>query len=209
VRWHMRRKQPKQSQHNVVVNLYRGSRDMLEIALNAAMPLIQTGDGVVCEFGVGSGRTIRLTQEILPLNVPIHGFDTFTGLPQAWGCEPAGTYSTGGIVPVMTEGTVIFHKGLFRDTIAPFLEQAGDNAFLAYANIDCRLYTSTLDILEAMHGRIVAGTILVFSEYICHPTWRQDLFRAWRESCKRFGWKYEYLAFSLGTKQAVVRVTDA
>ena len=84
-----------------------------------------------------------------------------------------------------------------------------DTAFLAYANIDCDLYTSTLDILEAMHGRIVQGTILVFDEYICHPTWRQDEFRAWRECCKRFGWKYEYLAFSMSTKQAVVRITEA
>lgn len=159
-----------------------------------------------------------MTQEILPLDVAIHGFDTFTGLPQAWGNEPAGSYSTGGIVPNL-EGKVYFHKGLFRDTIQPFLEQAdkrsaaaggegGGAAFLAYANIDCDLYSSTLDILESMHGRIIPGTILIFDEYICHSTWRQDEFRAWRECCKRFGWKYEYLAFSLITKQVVVRVTE-
>ena len=171
-----------------------------------------------------------MTQEILPLDVAIHGFDTFTGLPQAWGNEPAGSYSTGGIVPNL-EGEVYFYKGLFRDTIRPFLAQADQmmavaaaaegagreeeggseagagSAFLAYATIDCDLYSSTLDILESMHGRVIPGTILVFDEYICHPTWRQDEFRAWRECCKRFGWKYEYLAFSLITKQVVVRVT--
>jgi hypothetical protein len=38
---------------------------------------------------------------------------------------------------------------------------------------------------------------------------RQDEFRAWREVCKRCNWKYEYLAFSLATKQAIVRVKDA
>lgn len=105
------------------------------------------------------------------------GFDTFTGLPHAWGDEPKGAYSTGGVVPSI-EGNVFFHKGLFGDTIKPFLEELEDDtAFLAYANIDCDLYTSTLDILEAMHGRIVEGTILVFDEYISHPTWRQDEFR--------------------------------
>jgi hypothetical protein len=104
-------------------------------------------------------------------------------------------------------GNVFFHKGLFSDTLPPFLNDLGDEAYVAYANIDCDLYTSTLDILEALHGRIVVGTILVFDEYICHPTWRQDEFRAWRESCKRFGWKYEYLGFSLSSKQAVVRIT--
>lgn len=201
VRWHTR----KISRNDL--NLYRGTRDMLALALNAAMPLIEDC-GIVAEFGVGSGRSMRMTQELLPLDTPIHGFDTFTGLPKAWGNEPAGTYSTGGMVPNM-EGKVYFHKGLFGDTIDPFLREAGTEAFLAYANIDCDLYSSTLDILESMHGRVVPGTILIFDEYIGHPTWRQDEFRAWRECCKRFGWKYEYLAFSLSTTQTVVRVISA
>jgi hypothetical protein len=207
VRWHTRKVPAAQ------LNLHRGTRDMVKLALNAAMPLIEQqrenkAYGLVCEFGVGSGRSLRMTQEILPLDTSIHGFDTFTGLPQAWGDEPAGSYSTGGMVPLM-EGDVYFHKGLFGDTITPFLDEMGKDAFLAYANIDCDLYTSTLDILEAFHGRIVTGTILIFDEYICHPTWRQDEFRAWRECCKRFGWKYEYLGFSLSTKQTVVRITEA
>ena len=197
VRWHTRMV-PKED-----LNVYRGTRDMLEIALQEAQPLIEAG-GLVTEFGVASGRSMRMTQEILPLDVPIHGFDTFTGLPQAWGNEPRGAYSTGGVIPNIG-GNVVFHKGLFSDTIKPFLDASGD-AVLAYANIDCDLYSSTLDILESFHGRIVPGTILIFDEYICHPTWRQDEFRAWRECCKRFGWKYEYLAFSLSSKQAVVRV---
>jgi Macrocin-O-methyltransferase (TylF) len=200
VRWHTRKVNP------LHLNLYRGTRCMIKLALDAAMPLIEQG-GLVCEFGVGSGRSMRMTKEILPLTVRVHGFDTFTGLPQAWGNEPAGAYSTGGIVPNI-EGDVVFHKGLFGHTITPFLEEMGKDVYLAYANIDCDLYSSTLDILEAMHGRIVAGTILIFDEYISHPSWRQDEFRAWRECCKRFGWKYEYLGFSLTTKQVVVRVTE-
>ena len=206
VRWHSR-KIPLPE-----LNLHRGTRAMLQLALEAAMPLIEQqrenlSYGMVCEFGVGSGRSLRLTQEILPLDIHIHGFDTFTGLPQAWGDEPVGAYSTGGIVPIL-EGDVTFHKGLFSDTLPPFFHEMGKDAYVAYANIDCDLYTSTMDILENLHGRIVKGSILIFDEYICHPTWRQDEFRAWRESCKRFGWKYEYLGFSLTTKQAVVRVTD-
>lgn len=201
VRWHARKVPPKE------LNLYRGTRDMLQIALDEAMPLINEG-GLVCEFGVASGRSTRMTQELLPLSTPIHGFDTFTGLPHAWGDEPKGAYSTGGVLPNL-EGEVYFHKGLFADTIPEFLQDVPKDTFLAFGNIDCDLYSSTLDILEAMHGRIVPGTILVFDEYLSHPTWRQDEFRAWRECCKRFGWQYEYLAFSLATKQTVVRVTDA
>ena len=208
VRWHTRKVPPAQ------LNLHRGTRDMLKLALDAAMPLIEQQRvdpkyGLVCEFGVKSGRSLRMTQELLPLDIKISGFDTFTGLPQPWGNQPAGYHSTGGVVPNMEGDNVYFHKGLFSETIGPFLEDLGPDAFLAYANIDCELYTSTLDILEAFHGRIVKGTILIFDEYICHPTWRQDEFRAWRECCKRFGWKYEYLGFSLATKQTVVRITDA
>lgn len=192
---------------NEELNVQRGTYDMLKIALDAAMPLIKQG-GLVCEFGVGSGKSLRMTQELLPLDTPIHGFDTFTGLPQAWGNEPKGAYSTGGIVPNI-EGKVFFHKGLFGETIEPFLESQEKDSFLAYGNVDCDLYSSTLDILEGMAKQIVPGTILIFDEYISHPSWRQDEFRAWRECCKRFGWKYEYLAFSLNTKQVVVRVLEA
>lgn len=200
VRWHTRRTD------NAKLNLHRGTRSMLQIALDAASDFIQNENGLVCEFGVASGRSLRMTQEMLPLDIPIHGFDTFTGLPQPWGNEPAGAYSTGGTIPNI-EGKVCFHQGLFKDTIPPFLKSVNVDRPLAYANIDCDLYGSTVDILEAFHGRIVPGTILVFDEYLCHPTWRQDEFRAWRECCKRFGWNYEYLAFSLSTKQAVVRLT--
>ncbi|KAL7548913.1 hypothetical protein ACHAWF_012181, partial [Thalassiosira exigua] len=203
VRWHTRRTDP----HHL--NLHSGTRAMLQIALDAAQPLLQHDDGLVCEFGVASGRSLRMAQELLPLDTPIHGFDTFTGLPVAWGNEPAGSYSTGGAMPQMEQGSnVYFHKGLFKDTIPKFLSEVDKGRPLAYANIDCDLYGSTRDVLEAFHGRVIPGTVLVFDEYLCHPSWRQDEFRAWRECCKRFGWQYEYLAFSLSTKQAVVRVTS-
>ena len=74
VRWHTRRTNPYH------LNLHRGTRAMLEIALEAAQPLLQYEDGLVCEFGVASGRSCRMTQELLPLNTRIDGFDTFTGM---------------------------------------------------------------------------------------------------------------------------------
>jgi hypothetical protein len=92
----------------------------------------------------------------------------------AWGNEPRGTYSTGGIVPSL-EGRANFHVGLFSDTLKPFLQSTEKDSFLAFANIDCDLYSSTLDILEAMHGRVVPGTILIFDEYMAHPSCKFSL----------------------------------
>jgi Macrocin-O-methyltransferase (TylF) len=215
VRWHLRKQLPP-------VNLYRGTHAMLQYAVAATRG--RKKGALFCEFGVGRGRTLRVTRQILstlrdaeettdaPWQPPmLHGFDTFTGLPQAWGDRPVGSYSTGGAIPSdLVENGVRFHKGLFRDTIPLFLEELDVvSSFLAYGHIDCRLYSSTVDILELLRCKIVPGTILLFSEYIGHPTWRNDEFRALRECFKRFGWKYEYLAFSLSTKQAIVRITVA
>jgi tetratricopeptide (TPR) repeat protein len=203
IRWHTRRIETNE------LNLYLGTRDMMRIGLDAASDMLQDQRGLVCEFGVAKGRSMRMMQELLPLETQLHGFDTFFGLPQSWNSLPAGAFSTNGDIPNI-EGEVYFHRGLFRDSIPAFLGSLeGEYQPLAFANIDALLYGSTLDILESMHSRVVPGTVFVFADYHCHPTWRQDEFRAWRECCKRFGWTYEYLGFSLATKQVVVRVTGA
>jgi len=90
VRWHTRR-QPD-------ANLYRGTKQMLQVGIQAALPLISSG--LVCEFGVAQGRSLRLIQELCPLQTPIYGSDTFTGLPMACGAAiPAGAFSTNGVLP--------------------------------------------------------------------------------------------------------------
>ena len=184
-----------------------GTRDMIALALNCASNGIKSG-GLICEFGVSKGRSMRMLTELLPKDRSMYGFDTFTGLPQAWGDEPAGSYSTNGVIPQFPPN-VSLRIGLFEDTIEKFLKEKEVSKLpLAFANIDCDLYTSTTHVLASMQSRIVPGTVLIFDEYICHPTWRNDEFRSFRESCKRFGWNYEYIAFSLTSKQAIVRILD-
>jgi len=54
--------------------------------------------------------------------------------------------------------------------------------------------------------RIVSETVIVFDEYIGNEQWREDEFKAFQEAVARNGWAYEYLCFSVFTKQVAVRI---
>ena len=73
--------------------------------------------------------------------------------------------------------------------------------------VDCDLYSSTKTVLDALAERMVPGTVLVFDEYLGNERWRDDEFRAWQEAAAQRGWRYEYLCYSLYTKQAAVRLS--
>jgi len=160
--------------------------------------------GLVLEFGVRHGQSIRhIAGEA---GQAVHGFDSFHGLPAAWGGEPEGVYSTDGELPDVPDN-VTLHAGLFEDTLGPFLDaHPGD---VRFCNIDCDIYGSALTVLDALAPRIKPGSVLVFDEYLINPTWRDDEFRAFAEAVARYGWKYRYLAFGIVTKQAAVIIEDA
>lgn len=158
-----------------------------------------TLDGLVLEFGVRHGLSIGHIARLAAQ--PVHGFDSFRGLPSAWGGEPEGVYSTDGALPDVPD-TVTLHEGLFEDTLQPFLEK--NPGPVRFCNIDCDIYASTVTVLEGIAPRIVSGSVLVFDEYLINPTWRDDEFKAFQEAVRTFGWKYRYLAFGIVTKQAAV-----
>lgn len=155
--------------------------------------------GLVLEFGVRHGTTIG--QIAATAAQEVHGFDTFTGLPEDWHEHRAGTYSTEGELPPVP-ANVRLHSGLFADTLPGFLETHPGP--VRFANIDCDLYSATETVLTLLAPRIVAGTVLVFDEYLFTAHWREDEFRAFQEAVATFGWRYDYLALSLLSKQAVV-----
>jgi len=101
-----------------------------------------------------------------------------TGLPEAWGTGKGGvrfakgTFSwaargRGPLPPVRSR--VELHRGLFNETIGPFLASsaaAADRRPLAFANIDCDLYAGALDALRHLGPRMCAGTRLHFHELL-------------------------------------------
>jgi tetratricopeptide (TPR) repeat protein len=158
--------------------------------------------GAVLEFGVRYGATLRLIAA--DAGQPVHGFDSFQGLPEDWYSERKGSYTTFGELPDMPD-TVTLHAGWFEDTLPAYIAEFDDP--VRFMHVDCDLYTSTATIFDHLAPRIRPGTVIVFDEYLINPSWRDDEFKAFREAVEKHGWEYEYIAFSLFAKQAGVRIT--
>lgn len=158
-------------------------------------------EGMVLEFGVRNGNSIRQIAEIAKQDV--HGFDSFEGLPEVWHHEPKGSYTTKGEIPAVPNN-VTLHVGWFEETIPVFLKN--NSGPVRFINVDCDIYSSTKTILDLLAPRIVPGTVIVFDEYIGNEHWREDEFKAFQEAVTRYGWTYEYLCFSIFTKQVAVKI---
>ena len=198
------RLQVQRNDRQEVGRLFTGTYTILEEALSAAR-----SDGLVCEFGVFHGKSIRIIASMVGPQVPVDGFDTFEGIPEAWGDEPAGSYTAAAEVPERVPDNVRFHIGLFADTLPGYVASLAPPEVLPVRliNVDCDLYQGTVEILHYLANRIGPGTVIVFDEYLMTPTWPEDEYKAFQEACAKFGWEYEYLIFSLFSKQVVVRIT--
>jgi hypothetical protein len=184
--------------------IFSGTHTMLEEALQMARP-----DGIVAEFGVFHGKSIRLISSMTKDTVD--GFDTFEGIPEQWGDEPAGSYTANKEIPERVPNNVRFHVGLFSDTLPGYVASLPppEQLPVRMLNIDCDLYQGTVEILHYLSDRIGPGSVLIFDEYLMTPTWKEDEYKAFQEACEKFGWEYEYLGFSLFSKQVSVRITSS
>lgn len=116
------------------------------------------------EFGVFTGASCNITgYSQRNTQIEVHGFDTFTGLPEAWeGHHPKGHFDQGGRQPAV-ETNVKLHKGLFSESLPPFLEQNKDKR-IAGMNIDCDLYRGAIESLNLTYHMWTPGTMLHFHE---------------------------------------------
>ena len=233
-------------------DLYNGTQAVLASAiidhslLRHALSENRRSQCMVLEFGVSFGKSLRMLAELVDQNMIngddytpeattiVAGFDTFTGLPEAWGDEPVGSYSTGGLLPAVPQ-SVILIRGLFRNTLPSFLSKQfakirrdsysirNNSPIIALANIDCDLYGASLDVFNALDesipevpsgwaheklGRIPvirAGSLLCFDEFFMYDGWQYDEARAFFETT---GWRrrsFEYMTWSLSSKQVAVK----
>jgi len=133
------------------------------------------------EFGVASGKSLNAQTRWIHNANPdqkfnVHGFDTFTGLPEDWVHTDGrlvlskGDFYSGGETPAIdpdnyARNNIVFWTGLFSDTIPKYLAQDNSSP-IAFLHIDCDLYSSTVTVLHSLNHLIVPGTIIRFDEWV-------------------------------------------
>ena len=165
--------------------------------------------GLILEFGVGRGFTARRISQELDRdadNRTIHGFDSFHGLHQVWGGQgstisrryPLGRFTLGGFVPKNDlPSRMIVHKGMFSATVPAFvlgkdLDLTERAHGVAFAHVDCDLYSSTFEALASMVCLLKRGTVIAFDEAKGYLEWKSaGEWRAWLELADLFGIGWE------------------
>lgn len=118
------------------------------------------------EFGVCTGASMKWwVNNNKNQDTRFYGFDTFEGLPEAWGAAfKKGDMSAN--MPVMDDDRVEFFKGLFQDTVPGFLKshpmESGKRKVL---HMDADLFSSTLYALSTLNNAIQKGDVVLFDEF--------------------------------------------
>lgn len=156
------------------------------------------------EFGVFKGSTIAwwAKRSTSPSSAFV-GFDSFEGLPEAWGDMTAGTFSTGGALPDIRDERVRFEKGWFSATVPGFLgrQSAGDRVLVAH--LDADLYSSTLLVLLHLAPHLIPGSVLIFDEFSDY----EDEFRALHDAVAAYPFSYRVLGHTPAWTQVALQVT--
>jgi O-methyltransferase len=117
------------------------------------------------EFGVSRGDSIRWwVNNNRHADATFVGFDSFEGIPEAWGKWPKGSFTANGSMPKIDDTRCKFVKGFFNDTLPAWLE-GRKSSRRTVLHLDADLYTSTLLVLTQFLGTIKKDSILIFDEF--------------------------------------------
>jgi O-methyltransferase len=155
------------------------------------------------EFGVSKGESFNwwLRQNQQPTS-RFHGFDTFTGLPEAWLGYDEGAFTNNGNLPdIGGDVRGQFHQGLFQDTLPSFLKTyASDNRKIIH--LDADTYSGTLYVLTQLANYLKPNDLLIFDEF-------SDVmgeFRAFRNFAEAYYLKYEVLGAANSYCQVAIKL---
>ena len=141
------------------------------------------------EFGVSSGVSLRwwLNDNKHPGSA-FYGFDTFEGLPENFGKFEKGSMAAAVESLNITDSRVTFYKGLFQDTLVPFLNNY-NSEHKKIIHLDADLFSSTIFSLSQLYRFLNDGDILLFDEFAV-PKHEFMAFKIFTES---FYVKYEVI----------------
>lgn len=161
--------------------------------------------GAILEFGVAGGHSITQIAAAAK-GRPVHGFDSFEGLPEHWSGHLTlrGAFDQGG-KPPKVPANVTLHKGWFDATLPAWKAAHADR--IGFLHVDCDIYSAARYVLFELAERFQAGTIIRFDEYFNYPNWRRHEFRAWQETVAAFDLTYDYIGFQAQDGAVAVRVT--
>lgn len=160
------------------------------------------GKGLVLEFGVFRGATIRRIAERCP-GETVYGFDSFEGLPEKWvgSRNSETTMDRGGKLPPVPANVTLV-KGLFGETLPGFLaSHPGEVGFL---HIDCDIYSSTREVFAHVGPRLAPGAVIVFDEYFGYHGFKEHEYKAFHEFAAASGRRYRFASYSGGQATAVL-----
>ena len=143
----------------------RNEQKIRDSVLRYGLSNINT-EGLICEFGVHKGISINLIAEKLT-NHQIYGFDSFEGFPEDGRTDWQQDFKTS--IPTV-KNNVNLIVGFFDNTLDKFLKEKNSN--VAFAHIDCDIYSSTKTIFDcfAKHHSLTNGSVIVFDELINYKT---------------------------------------
>jgi hypothetical protein len=106
------------------------------------------------EFGVAHGWSMQQISALFPDPAAAFvGFDSFEGLPEAWGPYNPGAFSNNGTAPSTADSRIRFVKGWFQNSVPEFL-RANKLHGPVLVHFDADLYTSTLFLLTTLWHHI-------------------------------------------------------
>jgi hypothetical protein len=141
------------------------------------------------EFGVGGGHSFQWwLQNNKNQESRFFGFDTFEGLPETWGAFEKGSMAVQLESLDITDSRANFYKGLFQQTLVPFLE-IYDAKNQKLIHLDSDLFSSTIFTLSQLYRFLKNGDILLFDEFAVP----QHEFLAFKIFTESFYVKYEVI----------------
>jgi O-methyltransferase len=117
------------------------------------------------EFGVAEGGSMHQISTLFPDPAATFvGFDSFEGLPEAWGPYLAGHFSTDGTTPAIADGRIKFIKGWFQNSVPEFLRTNKLHGPVL-VHFDADIYTSTLFLMTTLWHHI-PDYYFLFDEFV-------------------------------------------